>query len=190
MFKKLLLFSVVFLLVFSISIEPVQAGWFEDAINWLMNVLGFSQEKAEKILEETIYTYDTKTYDTGRTNENGKIYATEVSDSAWGHEDGEWKPIEELRSLKGTSKYECKVESDGINLVECIDWNYSKEDKKFNVKLKLQRDSVSLTDVPLRKYENNQTDGKRIYDDKFEQALSFVSDKEQKARVLKITERT
>ena len=38
------------------------------------------------------------------------------------YEDETWKKIENARSLKG-SGIECVVDSDGINLVECVDWN-------------------------------------------------------------------
>ena len=56
MFKKLLLFSVMFLLLISISVEPVEAGWFEDAVNWIMELFGFSQEEAEAYIKNIKYT--------------------------------------------------------------------------------------------------------------------------------------
>ncbi len=65
-------------------------------------------------------------------------------------EDKNWKNVEDARSLKG-SGVECVVESDGENLVECVDWNYT------NIELRLSKDSVSLTskEVPIKIYERN-----------------------------------
>lgn len=47
MFKKLLIFCIMILLVFSISIQTTEAGWFEDLIDWFKDVFGLSQEEAE-----------------------------------------------------------------------------------------------------------------------------------------------
>ncbi len=74
----------------------------------------------------------------------------------------------------------CDVQSDNIDLVDCNDFNWSEEDRKFNVKLELQRASGSLSNVPLRKFSINETTGKRIYDNSFTKNVSFSSHTQQK----------
>ena len=65
-------------------------------------------------------------------------------------EDKTWKKVEDARSLKG-SGIECIVESDGINLVECVDWNMT------SIELKLNQKSVSLVskEVPIKIYQKS-----------------------------------
>lgn len=43
----------------------------------------------------------------------------------FGFEDGMWKPIKNLKSFKGTVPIECQVQSDGIHIVDCLDYNYT-----------------------------------------------------------------
>lgn len=63
----------------------------------------------------------------------------------FGFEDGQWKPIDQLISFKGTIPIECHVESDGEHLVECLDYNST------NMTLRISlAPGAFLTNVPVR----------------------------------------
>ena len=158
MFKKLLLFSIVFLLVFSISVEPASAGWFEDTINWFKEILGFSQEEAEikamELMKDNSALYIEKAYVSSEVRNginydkyDGVIHTGNIP--YFVNESNKLIPRSEAKSLKdlywnGELLFACDVKDDGINLMDCVEFNATSRTYK------LQRDSLALTDVPIK----------------------------------------
>ena len=81
---------------------------------------------------------------TSETTCNGiictKIYYSEIK---YVLEDSKWKNVEEARSLKG-SGIDCMVISDGENIAECIDWNYT------TVTLRIGKSKNFAKESPIR----------------------------------------
>ena len=75
---------------------------------------------------ETTYTPSTKITENSMT-----IYAG----ISFGQENGEWIPIEEMKSLKGTG-IDCIVDYDGVHIAECLDYNFT------SIKLKFKGDNI------------------------------------------------
>jgi len=110
----------------------------------IINSIEYSinEESIQKPNPATTYTPSTDTNCIGNVC-NMIMYSTIKNV----YEDDRWKRVEDARSLKN-SGIECIVKSDGVNLVECLDWNYT------SVSLKLNQKGLSILnkDVPLRIY--------------------------------------
>ena len=87
-------------------------------------------------------TYSSLNYE----NPDGSRMLILYSGARYGFENGHWKPIEHLKSFKGTTNIKCVVNYDGINKVECLDWNYT------HVKLKVEGKGR----IPLSIFENGK----------------------------------
>ena len=67
------------------------------------------------------------------------------SSPRYGFEDNQWKPIEELRSFKGTIPIQCYIQSDGIHHVTCLDYNYTH--KKLSITVDDFKEAVPMRTV-------------------------------------------
>jgi len=115
-----------------------------ETIKWGFDTIDpywFGEEK-----EEITYTPSTETH-----CNNGKCWTSLYSGIRFVNEDGKWKNVEDARSLKG-SGIECIVESDGENLVKCLDWNYTSIKLEFSIK----STSIMQKEVPIKIYERNE----------------------------------
>ena len=124
---------------------------------------------------DVIYTPTTDT-----TCLNGKCNLILYSRVRNVYEDNRWKRVENARSLKG-SGIECIVESDGENLVECVDWNMT------SIKLKLSQKSVSLIskEVPIKIYEKVRNEGfkngsRLVLKSELKESFNIFSNQKQK----------
>ena len=195
--KKLLFGMCMISLVLIISMPTAEAGWFEDTWNWLMTLLGIGEEeakeKAKELMKDNSKLFIEKNYVSSRVEGNitwvkyeGVIhpsnfpYFVNVSNKLIRRSEAE-----SLKDLywNGELLFGCEVKDDGINLMDCVDFNSTSRTYK------LQRDSLALSNVPLRKYKLalNETNNKieKVYDESFETTLNFIDNKEQKELILK-----
>lgn len=135
--KKLrLMYGVIFgIVLIGIFSSFVFAGSFNPEDN---RTIGY------EFLDEGIYTPSTETHCI-----NGVCNKIIYSGTRFVNEDNQWKKIEDAKSLKNSS-IRCVVDSDGENLAECLDWNYT------SITLDLSQKSVSLTEelIPIKVYES------------------------------------
>lgn len=132
-------------------------------------------------IEKTITTYDYNTM----TVCNGKNCTATIGGSYAYDVDGKWKPIDDAKSLKNSS-VQCSVNSDGVNIAKCLDWNTT----SITVNLS-NKNILSVTDIPIKIYTPNITkdeyektgDYKKDYIVKSSVNLSFAS-KEVKTQVI------
>jgi len=93
---------------------------------------------------------------------------TLYSGTRYVNEDNSWKEIEKAKDLKD-SGIKCNVKFDGINEVNCLDYNLT------SMTLELSRKTSG--DSPIKIYEYNETKsqdtGKKEYDLKLEEPYSF-----------------
>jgi hypothetical protein len=68
------------------------------------------------------------------------------------YENNTWKKVENARSLKG-SGINCLVNSDGENIVECVDWNMT----SMTLRLSQKTVSISNKEVPIKIYSINNS---------------------------------
>ncbi len=159
----LLLLLGVFLIP---NTEDVEAGWYEDTIDWFKELFGMSEEEViNRILEITPSTM--------KICESHVCTLTFFGGIRHIYEDEVWKKIEEARSLKG-SGITCEVISDGSNIAECLDFNYTTRTIKFSTTQDLE---LTPANIPLRKYSKEFDDKTesiiRVYDNASEIELNF-----------------
>ena len=153
MLKKLLLFSVMFLLLMSISVEPVEAGFFEDTWNWLMNLLGIGEEEAKALAKGMIgYNLDRI------LNEDGSTSITIYGGLRNVYEGGKWYRIEDAHSLMDTynvGKIKIFYITDDSNYkIEKInELNYTFIDLEISV----TDDKLLNKDIPIAVFKYNRT---------------------------------
>lgn len=70
--------------------------------------------------ERSEYTYNSEKHCVGDA-----CTTTFYSAPRFGFEDRQWKPIEELRSFKGTIPIICHVAEDSVHEANCVDYNYT-----------------------------------------------------------------
>lgn len=124
----------------------------------------------EEAIKERTFEY---TPSTDKVCIDGKCTLTLYSGTRNVYEDEEWKRVEDARSLKG-SGIECVVNSDGENLVECVDWNMT------SITLSLSQKEVSLTnkEVPIKIYSYNDSGDLNLKSETKESFSSLSNEKE------------
>ena len=177
--KKLFGIVIISLIILIPIVEAQEeSSWWDSFIIFIMDLLNIGEEEAKALASDMITPYS-KTVELGN-NIKQSVFSPQP---IYVEEDGEWINKEEAKSLKnkiwnGITLYSCNVESDGINIVECEDFNST------SITLKLKRDDNNLNNIQLRKYkeEENKTTDKieRKYDIKFEKSLDFTSKTEEK----------
>lgn len=102
----------------------------------------------------------------------------------YGFENKTWKPIEDLQSFINTTPIGYTVDSDGMNIVEVLDYNMT----SIKVKLKLSSTSDKKgVDNPIKVYEIkgiNETTGKEIKDVKAGGLIKLANDKSEDIEIL------
>lgn len=197
--KKIIIFGLMFLIVFSMSVESAEAGWFGDLVDWFMEQFGFGEEEAQKLARELTTNYSINDLYIEKVFTERKVidgitwlyYVSVLHPSDYPYlipdEKGDLiKRSEYEGSLKdiywnGEPLFGCDVISDETNLMECLD---------FSEHSRIYRFSSPLNSVPLRKYKliENATTKKieKVYDKSFERTLNFIDDKEQKELTLEV----
>lgn len=102
--------------------------------------LGVEEKKLK-----TSYTYSTKTV----CNDNNICVKSLYSGTMFGYEDNKWKELKDLKSFKDSTNIKCIVDEDGINPVECLDYNLT-----F---IKLNLNSNTKRNIPLKILTSNKT---------------------------------
>lgn len=121
---QLIILSIIGMILI-VNTVSVKAGLWED----ILGIFGLGAEDTspspspQKQSNEINYpVYESYTYSTYEECSRGICTKKLYPNTRFGKEHGEWKPIEELSSLKGTP-IKCTIESDGIHKVECLDYN-------------------------------------------------------------------
>jgi hypothetical protein len=116
--------------------------------------------------QEITTTYD---YYSKKECTDGTCTTVLSSSPQFGYEDTTWKPIGVLRSFKGTIPIDCNVASDGVHLVDCVDYNATSRTLRVSVA------DGKAASVPIRVLQPVVAAGALTFveDTKERQTLSF-----------------
>jgi len=92
------------------------------------------------------------------------------------YEDNLWKRVEEARSLKNSS-IKCVVNSDGENIVKCLDWNMTSIKLEFSFK----SPSIFSKQIPIRIYSYNKSNlSNLILKSEIKESFNLIDNKKEK----------
>jgi hypothetical protein len=108
--------------------------------------------------ETVTYTYNTETHCISN------ICMAYIGWSYAYDTDGKWKLVDNATSLKNSS-VTCNVNSDGINIVDCLDWNTTYITVNISMNNTFNFTSANFTNVPITVYSPNITNVSKLTGD-------------------------
>ena len=75
---------------------------------------------------------------------------THYSSPHFGFEDKQWKPLNKLRSFKGTAPIDCVVQNDDTHIVECLDYNATHRKLRISIDESAYGFLQRSKEVPIR----------------------------------------
>jgi hypothetical protein len=126
--------------------------------NWVVTESMLVYIKTEKIQGISNYTFSKYTPFTETHCLNGKCWVAIYGGIRFVEEDGEWKKIEDAKSLKGKGFQVVYLENDGEHNIEVEDFNYTtikfkaliKSNKSVNKKIPFKLDNIIKKDIRLK----------------------------------------